>query len=67
MENIKYEAGSVNMVKITESIKAIEFLTKQYKRKRMTTESYIKLIHENLSNLTNQRNYKEYLNNIGQN
>ena len=67
MENIKYEAGSVNMVKITESIKAIEFLTKQYKRKRMTTESYIKLIHENLSNLTTQRNYVEYLNNIGQN
>ena len=67
MENIKYEAGSVNMVKITESIKAIELLTTQYKRKRMTTESYIKLIHENLSNLTTQRNYVEYLNNIGQN
>jgi hypothetical protein len=62
-----YEAGSINVVKIKESVKAIEFLTKQYKRKRMSTEDYIKSIHENLSQLTTQRNYLEYLNNIGQN
>ena len=67
MENIKYEAGSVNVAKIRESIKAIEMLTSQYKKRRMNTENYIKLVHENLSNLTNQRNYKEYLKNIGQN
>ena len=67
MENITYEAGSVNVAKIRESIKAIEMLTSQYKKRRMNTENYIKLVHENLSNLTNQRNYKEYLKNIGQN
>lgn len=67
METKKYEAGSINMVKVKESISAIEFLTKQYKRKRMTTESYIKQVHENLSNLTTQRDYLEYLKNIGQN
>lgn len=63
----KKEAGSVNVAKIKESVNAIEFLTKQYKRKRMSTENYIKSVHENLSHLTSQRDYLEYLNNIGQN
>jgi hypothetical protein len=55
------------MVKVKEATSAIEFLTRQYKRKRISTESYIKLVHENLSQLTTQRNYLEYLKNIGQN
>lgn len=63
----KKEPGSINVAKIKESVKAIEFLTKQYKRKRMSTEQYIKNVHDNLSNLTSQRNYLDYLNNIGQN
>jgi len=67
MENKKYEAGSINTVKIKESIKSIELLTSQYKKKRMSTENYIKLVHEKLANLTTQRNYVEYLKNIGQN
>lgn len=67
MENKKHEAGSVNTAKIQESIKLIELLTTQFKKKRLTTETYIKLVHENLSNLTTQRNYMEYLKNIGQN
>jgi hypothetical protein len=67
MEKNKNEPGSINMVKVKESISAIEFLTKQYKRKRMTTENYIKQIHQNLANLDTQRDYLEYLKNIGQN
>jgi len=67
MENKKYEAGSVNVMKIKESIKSIEALTNQYKRNRISTEKYIKLVHENLSHLTSQRNYQDYLKNIGQN
>jgi hypothetical protein len=67
MEKKKNEPGSINMVKVKESISAIEFLTKQYKRKRMTTENYIKQIHQNLANLDTQRDYLEYLKNIGQN
>lgn len=63
----KKEAGTQDVVKIKESLDAIEFLTKQYRRKRMTTEKYIKSIHENLSTLTSQRNYMDYLNRIGQN
>ena len=67
MENKKNEAGSINTAQIKESVKSIEILTSQYKKRRLNTENYIKLVHENLSNLTNQRNYREYLNKIGQN
>ena len=67
MEKKKYEAGSINVAKIRESVKTIELLTSQYKKRRMNTEDYIKLVHENLSNLTTQRNYTDYLKNIGQN
>lgn len=63
----KKEPGTINVSKIKESVNAIEFLTKQYKRKRLSTEQYIRSVHENLSNLTTQRNYIDYLNNIGQN
>ena len=66
MEN-KKEVGTINVPKINESIKTIEILTSQYKKKRMTTESYIKLVHESLSNLTTERNYADYLKHIGQN
>lgn len=62
----KQEPGSVNTKQITESLKAIEVLTSQYKRKRMSTENYIQMMHENLSKLTDERNYWEYLKNIGQ-
>jgi hypothetical protein len=64
---MKREPGTINAVKINESIKSIQFLTSQYKRKRIDTENYIKLIHENLSKLTTERNYLDYLKNIGQN
>jgi hypothetical protein len=67
MENKKYEAGSINVAKIQEATKSIEFLTSQYKKRRMNTEDYIKSVHESLSNLTTQRNYIDYLKNIGQN
>jgi hypothetical protein len=66
MENSK-QAGSVNVTKIQESVKSIEILTSQYKKRRMSTQEYIKLVHENLSHLTTQRNYLDYLNSIGQN
>jgi hypothetical protein len=63
----KNEPGSVNVSKINESIKSINYLTIQYKKKRISTERYIKEVHENLSKLTTQRDYLEYLKNIGQN
>ena len=67
METKKTEPGSVNVKKITESTTAIENLTTQYKKKRMSTEKYIIQVHENLAKLTTQRDYLEYLKHIGQN
>jgi hypothetical protein len=61
----KNEPGTVNVKVITESVQSVEKLTQMYKRKRLTTESYIKLVHESLSKMTSQRNYWEYLKNIG--
>ena len=60
------EPGSINVKEINESVNSIEFLTNQYKRKRMSTQAYIQKMHENLSKLTTERNYWEYIKNIGQ-
>jgi hypothetical protein len=63
----KKAPGSVNVKEIKEAVKAIELYTSLYKRKRLTTENYIKKVHIALSRLTSQRDYFEYLRNIGQN
>jgi hypothetical protein len=63
----KTEAGTVNVKVIRESIKSIEVHTSLYKKKRITTENYIKALHDSLSKMTTQRDYLEYLKNIGQN
>jgi hypothetical protein len=63
----EYTPGSVNVKEIKEAVKAIELYTSMYKRKRLTTENYIKKVHIALSRLTSQRDYFEYLRNIGQN
>jgi hypothetical protein len=66
MEN-KKAPGSVHVKEIREAVKAIDLYTSLYKRKRMTTEEYIKKVHISLSRLTSERDYIEYLSNIGQN
>ena len=63
----KPEAGTVNVKVIRESIKSIEVHTSLYKKKRITTENYIKALHDSMSKMTTQRDYLEYLKNIGQN
>lgn len=62
---MKKEIGTVNVVDIKEALREIDMLTKQYKRKRMTTSSYIQRVHQNLAKLTSERNYDEYLKNLG--
>jgi len=59
--------GTKNLVAINKSIKNIELLTEQFKRKRITTDNYVKEVHIALSRLTSERDYIEYLSNIGQN
>jgi hypothetical protein len=63
---VKKETGSVSVSSIRESIDSIETLTRMYKSKRLSTESYIKLVNENLYKLTTRRNYLKYLKSIGQ-
>jgi hypothetical protein len=53
-------------VKTHEAIRNIEYLTKRFKRNRMSTERYIMEVNQNLANMTTQRNYMEYLKGIGQ-
>lgn len=60
------KTGTRNVVAIREAIKNIEFLTKRYKRKRMTDEEYIRRVNQNLAKMSDERNYIEYLVNIGQ-
>lgn len=60
------KSGTKNVVAIKDSIKNIETLTARFKRKRLTQEQYILLVNQNLSKMTDERNYIEYLINIGQ-
>ena len=64
--NGKKEAGTFNYVKTHEAIRNIEYLTKRFKRNRMSTEKYITEVNQNLASMTTQRNYMEYLKGIGQ-
>jgi hypothetical protein len=60
------ESGTYNYLAKQETVKNIEIFTKKFKRGRMTSDDYIKLVHENLENLTSKRDYSAYLMNIGQ-
>lgn len=60
------KTGSKNVVATKESIKKIETLTNLFKRKRISEQDYILKVNQNLAKLTDERNYIEYLVNIGQ-
>jgi hypothetical protein len=60
------KSGTKNVVAINESIKNIETLTEQFKRKRLSQDEYVLRVNQNLSKMTDVRNYIEYLINIGQ-
>jgi hypothetical protein len=62
----KEDPGTFNYLKVHEAIRNIEYLTKRFKRNRINTERYIQEVNQNLANMTSQRNYIEYLRNIGQ-
>ncbi len=63
---IKKEPGSLNVKEIKNSINGIETLTNAFKRKRISTDQYIKGIEKCLSNLNSERDYEKYLKNLGQ-
>ena len=58
--------GSKNVKNDKESLKRIDDLTSGYRRKRMNTDDYIREVNIVLSGLSDERNYIEYLSNIGQ-
>ncbi len=60
------KTGTKNVVSIKEAIKNIETLTERFKRRRMTQEEYIVRVNKNLAKMADERNYIEYLVNIGQ-
>ena len=60
------KSGTKNVVAINESIKNIQTLTEQFKRKRLSQDEYVLRVNQNLSKMTDERNYIEYLINIGQ-
>jgi hypothetical protein len=60
------KTGTKNVSAIKEAIKNIQILTKFYNRKRLSKEEYISRVNKNLSNMANERDYIDYLRNIGQ-
>jgi hypothetical protein len=60
------KTGTRNVVAEKEAIKTIEILITRYKRRRMSKETFIKKINQNLAKFSDERDYIEYLKNIGQ-
>ena len=60
------KTGTKNVVAQQVSIKNIETLTQLFKRKRISEQDYILRVNQNLAKLADERNYIEYLVNIGQ-
>ncbi len=61
------KTGTRNVVAEKEAIKSIEFQIRMFKRKRISKENFILKVNQNLSKMINsERDYIEYLQNIGQ-
>lgn len=57
--------GTKNVVAINNSVSNIETLTSLFKTKRISYDEFVQGINQNLSDMTNKRDYIEYLRNIG--
>jgi hypothetical protein len=60
------KTGTKNVVVVKDSIKSIEKLTEQFKRKRINQDQYVIKVNQTLASMTSERDYLEYLKNIGQ-
>ena len=61
------KTGTRNVVAEKEAIKSIEFQIRMFKRKRISKENFILKVNQTLSKMINsERDYIEYLQNIGQ-
>ena len=59
------KTGTKNVVEIQKGVESIEKLTNLFKVKRISYEEFVEGINISLSNMTNKRDYIEYLTNIG--
>jgi hypothetical protein len=57
--------GTKNVVAIQNSISNIETLTSLFKTKRISYDEFVQGINKNLSDMTSERDYIQYLRNIG--
>ncbi len=60
------KTGTKDVVAIKEATKRIEKLTELFKRRRITQEQYVIKVNQSLASMTSERDYLEYLKNIGQ-
>lgn len=60
------KTGTKGVSTIKECTKNIENLTNLFKRRRLSKEEYISRVNKNLTNMSDERDYIDYLKNIGQ-
>jgi hypothetical protein len=60
------KTGAKNTVAIKNATDRIEKLTELFKRRRLTQDEYVKRVNQSLASMTSERDYIEYLQNIGQ-
>lgn len=60
------KTGTKDVVAIKEAIRDIEKLTEMFKRKRLTQDQYVLRVNQKLASMDTERDYLQYLQNIGQ-
>lgn len=60
------KTGTKNTIAVNQALQSIETLTESFKRKRITQDEYIRRLNQSLASMTSERNYIDYLQNIGQ-
>lgn len=60
------KTGTRNVTAEREAIEAIESIIRQFKKRRMTRDEFVRRVNQNLSKMADERDYIQYLQNIGQ-
>ena len=60
------KTGTKDVVAIKTAIKDIEKLTEMFKRKRLSHDEYVLRVNKKLASMNTERDYMQYLQNIGQ-
>jgi hypothetical protein len=60
------KTGTKDVVAIKTAIKDIQKLTELFKRKRLSQDEYVLRVNKKLASMDSERDYIQYLQNIGQ-